>query len=70
MTETADKARKHDAGILHLVARLQEIARDLDFAVSANMVDEFDFQRLQSKLQEIYRDTRRIAARVRQSNPG
>ena len=68
MTETADKRRKNDAGILNLVARLREIAGDLDFAVSADVVDEFDFQRLRSQLQELYQDAGRIAARVRHSN--
>ena len=70
MTDTADKALKHDAAILNFVGRLQEIARDLDFAVSADVVDEFDFQRLQSQLQEMYRDAGRIAARVRHSKRG
>ena len=68
--QTEYKSGKHDAAILHLAARLQEIARGLDFAVSTDVVDQFDFQLLQSQLQELYQDAGRIAARVRHSTHG
>ena len=62
MTDTID--HNHDAAILELAARLLDTARSLNFAVKADMVDEYDFQLLQSELQEFYKDAGRIASHV------
>jgi hypothetical protein len=50
MTDTTDEAYKHDAAIHDLAVRLLDTARTLNFAVKAGMVEEYDFQLLQSEL--------------------
>lgn len=64
MTDTTDEAYKHDAAIHDLAVRLLDTARTLNFAVKAGMVQEYDFQLLQSELQELYKDAGRIASHV------
>jgi len=64
MTDTTDEAHKHDPAILDLAARLLDAARTLNFAVKAGMVEEYDFQLLQSELQELYKDAGKIAGHV------
>jgi len=59
-----DSTHQNDAAILDLAARLLDTATGLDFAVKAGMVPDYNFQTLQSQLQEMYRDAGRIASRV------
>jgi len=64
--EATTMTTSHDAAILDLADRLLDTARGLQASVTAGMVDDFDFQLLQSELQDFYRNAGRIASRVQQ----
>jgi hypothetical protein len=58
---------KQDAVILDLVERLLDSAFGLDVAVTVGLVDEYDFDSLQSQLLACSKDAGRIAHRTHTS---
>jgi hypothetical protein len=67
MTIKDPEALEQDAVILDLVERLLDSAVDLDVAVTIGVVEEYDFDSLQSQLLACSRDAGRIAHRMRVS---
>jgi hypothetical protein len=67
MTITEPEAVKQDSVILDLVERLLDTTFGLDAAVTVGLVEEYDFDLLQSQLQDFSKDAARIADRLRVS---